>query len=174
REGDVIVLVGTRHAVGEQKFPLGGTRWATKRGRRGGHVPGFDGGALVRAIEFVAAEISSICAGNASDVTAVHDVGGGGLSVALAEMVAVTGLGADVIELEHHGELFAEFPGRFVMATKNLDAFRARSDRAGVPVISLGTVGGDALLIGAMIDVSVDEVSSRRRDALEVSLASLG
>jgi phosphoribosylformylglycinamidine (FGAM) synthase-like enzyme len=38
----------------------------------------------------------AICAGNESDVTAVHDVGGGGLALALAEMVAVTGHGAAV------------------------------------------------------------------------------
>ncbi len=173
-EGDRIVLVGSRHAAGEQKFPLGGTRWATMRGRRGGNVPDFDDDTLARAIDFVAAEISSICAGNASDVTAVHDVGGGGLSVALAEMVAVSGLGADVIELEHHAELFTEFPGRFVMTTNDVGAFRTRADGAGVPIAVLGTVRGDSLRIGAMIDVSIDEVSSRRRGALEESLASLG
>ncbi len=173
-EGDAVVLVGTRHASGPQKFPLGGTRWATKRGRRGGRVPEFEGEVLAKAIAFVAREISQICAGAASDVTAVHDVGGGGLSVALAEMVAVTGLGAQIIELEHHGELFAEFPGRFVMATNDLVAFRARADETGVPVVALGIVGGDALRIGETIDVAVGEVSSRRRGALEASLASLG
>jgi phosphoribosylformylglycinamidine (FGAM) synthase-like enzyme len=119
-------------------------------------------------------EISTICAGNPSDITAVHDVGGGGLSVALAEMVAVTGLGADVTELEHHGELFAEFPGRFVVATNNLDALRSRAHQAGVPVVALGTVRGTALRIGDMIDVTVDDVSSRRRGALEESLTALG
>ncbi|HEY5438623.1 MAG TPA: hypothetical protein VIJ99_06960, partial [Acidimicrobiales bacterium] len=89
-------------------------------------------------------------------------------------MVAVTGLGADVIELEQHGELFAEFPGRFVMATSDLEAFRTRADAAGVPVHVLGTVRGHSLRIGQMIDLSVDELSSRRRSALEESLASLG
>ena len=37
-EGDDIVLVGTRHASSKHRFPLGGSRWATRRGRRGGHV----------------------------------------------------------------------------------------------------------------------------------------
>jgi len=50
----------------------------------------------------------------------VHDVGSGGLALALAEMAAVTGYGAIVDELEGHGELFSEFPGRFVMATNDL------------------------------------------------------
>ena len=174
REGDDIVLVGTRHANSHYRFPLGGSRWATRRGRRGGHLAHFDTETLAAAIEFVAGEVAAICAGAPSDVTAVHDIGGGGLAVALAEMVAVTALGAQVGELESHAELFSEFPGRFVMATNTLEAFLARADVAGVPVTHLGTVGGPDLRIGLMIDVSVDEVGSRRRGALESSLAALG
>ena len=174
REGDDIVLVGTRHANSQYRFPLGGTRWATRRGRRGGHVPHFDAETLAAAIDFVAAEIASICAGTPSDVTAVHDVGAGGLAVALAEMVAVTELGAQVDELESHGELFSEFPGRFIMATKDLSAFMARADLAGVPVARLGLVGGPELRVGSMINVAVGEVASRRRGALEESLAAVG
>ncbi len=173
-EGDAIVLVGTRHASGPRAFPLGGTRWATHRGRRGGHVPSFDAATLSAAIDFVAGEISGICAGDESDATAVHDVGGGGLALALAEMVAVTGHGAAVDELESHAELFAEFPGRFVMATNDLAAFSARAKSANVPIVPLGTVGGDRLRIGSSIDLSVADVSSRRRDALEDALAKVG
>jgi phosphoribosylformylglycinamidine synthase II len=173
-ENDAIVLVGTRHAGGPQRFPLGGTRWATRRGRRGGHVPSFDAATLRAAIVFVADEISGICAGHESDVTAVHDVGGGGLAIALAEMVAVTGRGATVGELEGHGELFAEFPGRFVMATNDLAAFSARATSAGVPVVPIGTVGGGHLRIGSRVELSVTDISSRRRDALEDALANVG
>jgi phosphoribosylformylglycinamidine synthase len=174
RKGDDIVLVGTRHANSHYRFPLGGTRWATRRARRGGHVPHFDAETLAAAIDFVAGEIAAICAGEPSDVTAVHDVGGGGLAVALAEMVAVTELGARVDELESHGELFAEFPGRFVMATSDVAAFMARADLAGVPVVRLGAVGGTNLRIGSMVELSVADVAARRRGALEASLAAVG
>jgi phosphoribosylformylglycinamidine synthase len=173
RKGDDIVLVGTRYANSYYRFPLGGTRWATRRGRRGGHVPHFDAETLAAAIDFVAGEVASICAGEGSDVTAVHDVGGGGLAVALAEMVAVTALGVEIVELESHAELFAEFPGRFVMATNDVQSFIARAELAGVPVVPLGTVGGRTLRIGSMIELSVDEVASRRRGALEESLAAV-
>jgi phosphoribosylformylglycinamidine synthase len=173
RKGDDIVLVGARHANSHYRFPLGGTRWATRRGRRGGHVPYFDAETLAAAINFVAGEVASICAGEASDVTAVHDVGGGGLAVALAEMVAVTALGVEIVELESHAELFAEFPGRFVMATNDVQSFIARAELAGVPVVPLGTVGGRTLRIGSMIELSVDEVAARRRGALEESLAAV-
>jgi phosphoribosylformylglycinamidine synthase II len=173
-EGEDIVLVGTRHASGQRQFPLGGTRWATHRGRRGGQVPSFDASTLRAAFEFVASEISAICAGNDSDVTAVHDIGGGGLALALAEMVAVTGLGAAVDGLEGHGELFTEFPGRFIMATNDLAAFTARATSAAVPTFALGRVGGERLRVGSSIDLSVADISSRRRDALEDALDKVG
>jgi phosphoribosylformylglycinamidine synthase len=136
-------------------------------------VPHFDAETLAAAIDFVVGEVAPICAGQSSDVTAVHDVGGGGLAVALAEIVAVTSLGAEIAELESHAELFAEFPGRFVMATNDVAAFIARAELAGVPVLRLGTVGGEHLRIGSMVSLSVDDVVSRRRAALEDSLAAV-
>jgi phosphoribosylformylglycinamidine synthase subunit PurL len=174
RSGDVVVLVGTRRCVGSQPFPLGGTKWATNRGRRGGRVPDFDPTTFAATVTFVASEIAGICAGRASDVTAVHDVGGGGLATALAEMVATTTEGLQVAELSSHGELFSEFPGRFVMATNDLGRFSARCAAAGVPVDVLGTVGGERLRIGGMVDLSVEALESQRRTALEDALASVG
>jgi phosphoribosylformylglycinamidine (FGAM) synthase-like enzyme len=166
RHGDTLVLVGARYAYGDAPFPLGGSRWATRRHRRGGHLTGVKPDALQATLPFVTSEVASICAGNHSDVTAVHDVGGGGLATALAEMVAVTGIGAHVEELDGHGELFSEFPGRFVMATNDPAAFSARAAEAGVPFAILGTTGGDRLTIGSAIDLSVEEIASRRAGAL--------
>jgi phosphoribosylformylglycinamidine synthase len=174
RDGDAIVLVGARRASGETAFPLGGTRWATRRGRRGGTVADFDGASLKRTFDFVAGEIAAICAGATSDVTSVHDVGGGGLATALAEMAASTGLGAQVNELESHGELFAEFPGRFVMTTNDLERFATRASIAGVALEEIGRVGGGTLRIGASIDLEVREIARRRAGALEESLAEAG
>jgi len=174
REGDAVVLVGERAAAGPLPFPLGGTRWATRRGRRGGVLPLFDASRLVPTFTFVTSEIASICAGSTSDVTAVHDVGAGGLAGALAEMAASNGVGADIIELSGHGELFAEFPGRFVMATSDLDTFCARAKLAGVPVTPLGTAGGPTLRIGSSIDLAVEAIAARRANALEDALSSVG
>jgi phosphoribosylformylglycinamidine synthase len=173
REGDTLVLVGARYAYGDAPFPLGGSRWATRRHRRGGRLTGVKPEALHATLPFVTSEVASICAGNDSDVTAVHDVGGGGLATALAEMVAVTGIGARVEQLDGHGELFSEFPGRFVVATNDPAAFSARAADAGVPVAGLGIVGGERLTIGHAIDLSVEEIARRRAgalvDALEVN-----
>jgi phosphoribosylformylglycinamidine synthase len=166
RDGDTVVLVGARHADGDVPFPLGGSRWATRRHRRGGHLTGVEPGALHATLPFVTGEVASICAGHDSDVTAVHDVGGGGLATALAEMVAVTGIGACVEELEGHGELFSEFPGRFVVATNDPAAFSARAADVGAPVAVLGVVGGERLTIGNAVDLSVEEIARRRAGAL--------
>jgi phosphoribosylformylglycinamidine synthase len=173
REGDALVLVGTREASGDVAFPLGGTRWATKRGRRGGNLPTFDGSTLAAVFAFVAKEVAAICAGAPSDVTAVHDVGAGGLATALAEMAASTGVGAEIDELAGHGELFSEFPGRFVMATNDLEALRTRAQAAGVTLTVLGSAHSTTLKIGSMIDLEVSDIERRRRTALEDSLALL-
>lgn len=173
REGDALVLVGAREASGETPFPLGGSRWATKRGRRGGVLAEFDGPSLRTTIDFVTHEVATVCAGTASDVTAVHDVGGGGLATAIAEMAASTGIGATVRDISGHAELFSEFPGRFVMATNDPEAFQARARALGVSVTVLGTIGGTKLTIGSRIDLSVERIAVRRRDALEDALASV-
>jgi len=171
-DGDTIVLVGDRRALGVQPFPLGGSTWATHRRRRGGVLPSFDAGAFRPTVDFVAQEIAAICAGGSSDVTAVHDVSGGGLAVALAEMVAASGVGANVMELESHGELFSEFPGRFVMATSDVVAFNVRAQASGVATTTIGICEGDRLLVGSKIDLQVSQIVQRRRDALEDALGA--
>jgi phosphoribosylformylglycinamidine synthase len=173
RSGDALVLVGTRRASGPLSFPLGGSTWATSRGRRGGVLAAFDGPSLKRSIDFVVSEVALICAGHTSDVTSVHDVGGGGLICALAEMVAVSGVGANVHEFEAHAEYFSEFPGRFVMTTNDLDAFRARCEAAGVAIEQLGVIGGDTLAVGDSLSLSVSEIARHRSSALENSLDAL-
>lgn len=166
RAGDSILLVGARHACGEPVFPLAGSRWATRRGRRGGVLSGAEPEALFATLDFVTREVAAICAGGVSDVTAVHDVLGGGLATALAEVVAVTKIGAVLEELQAHGELFSEFPGRFVVATNDVDSFANRATAAGVPVALLGTCGGGALVIGSTINLSAEEIVARREGAL--------
>ena len=169
-EGDAVVLVGHREAAGERAFPLAGSRWATRRGRRGGRVARFEASRLAPTLDFVTAEVAAICAGVASDVSAVHDVSGGGLAAALAEMAVVSGRGVSVARLEGHGELFAEFPGRFVVATTNADAFVARALAAGVPVTLLGSVAGERVRLGALVDLAVADLAAHRGGALERAL----
>src|SRR5580698_7426404 len=63
RDGDALVLVGNRHASSDEAFPLGGSRWATRRGRRGGRLFALDLDALALSVSFVAGEVARVCAG---------------------------------------------------------------------------------------------------------------
>ena len=170
REGDALVLVGERHAVGEEPFPLGGSRWATRRGRRGGRLPGYEVTALRATYDFVAREVSAVCAGASRDLTAVHDVSGGGLAVALAEMACVAGVGVVVDAVTNVRELFSEFPGRFVVATTDPDALVGRAAAAGVSTTRLGSCEGVRVRVGSLITLSLDELVVRGRDALARAL----
>ena len=76
------------------------SRWGARagrprRGRRGGRLFDARSRCARPSVSFVAGEVARICAGEASDVSAVHDVGGGGLAVALAEMAAATRRGVN-------------------------------------------------------------------------------
>lgn len=164
RDGDAVLLVGTRRAGGDRPFPLAGGRWATRRGRRGGRPPQFDYAMAAEAAAFVAGEVAAACAGGSTNVSAVHDVAGGGLAVALAEIASTTGVGVRVEDLTDQ-ELFSEFPGRYVMATDDPAAVLARARATGVDAVVLGVVGGDRLRIGS-IDLAVGLVARRRGDAL--------
>ena len=170
-DGDAVVLVGPRQAAGETPFPLAGSRWATRRGRRGGRLAEFDATRVAPTFDFVTAEVARICAGETSDVTAVHDVSGGGLAAALAEMAVASGHGVQVAQLEGHGELFAEFPGRFVVATSDASAFAARAHAAGVPFTLLGTAGGTRVQLGALVNLDLADVVRTRESALVRDLA---
>ena len=170
RSGESVILLGAREAVGEQPFPLGGTRWATRRKRRGGKVPSFDAAVFSRTASFVAAEVARICAGEESDLSAVHDVGAGGLAVAVAEMASECGIGLVANGPFTHHELFSEFPGRFLVATANVDALLARANSAGVAAVVLGVVDADRVTLAPLIDLEIDELRTRRSGALEGAL----
>jgi phosphoribosylformylglycinamidine synthase subunit PurL len=107
-----------------------------------GPPPPVDLAAERRTGDFVRAEIQ------AGHVAACHDVGGGGLLVALAEMAMAGGTGA-VLELpEEAGLLFGEDQGRYILATKTPDALFHAAERAKVPVRRIGHSAGSALSLG--------------------------
>ncbi|HVB71748.1 MAG TPA: phosphoribosylformylglycinamidine synthase subunit PurL [Acidimicrobiales bacterium] len=173
-EGDTVFLVGEREATGARPFPLAGTRWATRRGRRGGQLAVLDFESFATTVAFVVAEVARICAGGNRDLSAVHDVGAGGLAAALAEICTASGHGLDVGDVRGLGELFAEFPGRFVVASANPGQLLARAMTADVSVVVLGEVGGSRLRLGTLIDLDVDQMTRRRTGSLSAALDAVG
>ncbi len=168
REGDTVVLVGPREARPDP-FPLAGSLFARRRGRRGGRLPAFDDRALATC-RFVAGEVARVCAGGASPVAAVHDVSAGGLAAALAEMAAASGVGLAWASPRGHAELFTEAPGRFVVATRDPAGLTGAAEAAGVEASVLGVAGGGRLTLGELCDLAVGGLAERRASALPAAL----
>lgn len=122
-------------------------------GREDGAPPPVDLAVEKRNGDFVRGLI------RAGRVTACHDVSDGGLGTALAEMAMKGGLGADVVldGVTPHVALFAEDQARYVVTVPagTAAAVAADADAAGVPVVAIGTVGGDSLRLGAAGSISI-------------------
>jgi len=83
-----------------------------------------------------------------SAITACHDVSDGGLLVAIAEM-ALAGERGCKIESQAPDASFwyGEDQARYVITTRDPDAFIAAAEAAAVPYMLMGLVGGDALTL---------------------------
>ncbi len=177
-EGDAVVLVGPRAAGTGDPYPLAGTRWAGEcRHHHGGSVPPLDVAGHARACALVAGLVAAVVAGQPGPLHAVHDVSGGGVAVALAEMAAEAGVGCALAgpggaEFDP-GELFTELPSRFVVATADPDALCARASAAGVPSAVLGRAGGDRFRLGTRVEVPVAELRSAYEGNLPRDLGDL-
>jgi len=99
-------------------------------------------------------------------VRSAHDVSDGGLAVALAE-AAILGERGVVVDAALGGRwdaaLFGEAQSRIIVTvvadqTGELERIAAN---AGAPLSRLGTTGGDRIIIGDLVDVSLSEVTDR-------------
>jgi hypothetical protein len=128
-------------------------------------VPSVDYAAHRAVCAFVAGLVAAQVAGggraNGGDdgdddggvlVHAVHDVSGGGIAVAVAEMAAHAGSGC-VIDVAGPAELFTELPSRFVVATARPEELGARAAEAGIPAAVIGRAGGTRLVLGDIVDL---------------------
>ena len=169
-DGETVIVVG--NAPSEPS--LAGSRWATMKGRRGGHLPAFDAALLGETAAFIAKEVSWILAGNPSDLTAVHDIASGGLVGALAEIASVAGVGLTSNAVTSPVDLLVETPGRFVVATSNPTAFLERAAQSGITTSVLGVAGGSELKLGSAFSAHVATIAERRSGSLDESLRSAG
>ncbi|MFP5257326.1 MAG: phosphoribosylformylglycinamidine synthase subunit PurL [Acidimicrobiia bacterium] len=163
--GPVLVEGTTVVVVGAEPDSLDGSRWAWERGHHAGPPPELD---LVAH-----AEVTTLVRRLVRDglVVGMHD-GADGLGVALAEMVAASGVGlhAEAAGVDHRW-LFAESPSVAVacVADEHLDELRSAADRAEVPVRVIGRAGGTWLRLGP-VHVPVGAVQAAWRAALPDAL----
>jgi phosphoribosylformylglycinamidine synthase subunit PurL len=114
-------------------------------------------------------------------VSSAQDVAGGGLAVSLAECAMWGGRGASVrvpTAMSPAVELFGESPSRIVVTAtpRFVPALELLARQHGLPTETLGTVGGDRLvieLVGAGATGASEERGSTVADTLEVPITAL-
>ncbi|WP_088830676.1 phosphoribosylformylglycinamidine synthase subunit PurL [Paenibacillus tyrfis] len=164
REGDVILLLG------ETKAELGGSEFQyIVHGVTEGRPPQID---LDVEKTLLDAVLSAIQQGL---VASAHDLSEGGLAVALAESCMSGRLGAKAnfaSELRPDIALFSESQSRLLLsaAPDKAEALQKLLAERGVPVQTLGTVGGSSLQLQVngkpVIDASVTELEKVWKDAI--------
>jgi phosphoribosylformylglycinamidine (FGAM) synthase-like enzyme len=114
-------------------------------------------------------------------VASAQDVSGGGLGVALAECAMWGGQGASVrIPIAHSPavDLFGESPSRLVVTCRPryAAALELLARQHGLPVETIGSVGGDRLVVELVLAGAMGNAEDRGggvADALEVPLRDL-
>ena len=142
REGDALVMIG------ETTGHLGQSAYAWEIfAQDGGDAPHVDleaearNGAFLRAMN------------DAGRVAAAHDLSDGGLGVAAAEMALAAGYGVtlDAAEaMDTAAWFFGEDQARYLIACApdTVATILSAASEAGVPARRVGTVGGDAIVLG--------------------------
>jgi phosphoribosylformylglycinamidine synthase len=130
--------------VGHGAPRLDASQWI---GRAEGAPPAPDPAAEAAVCDLVAT------AAERGLLSSAHDVGGGGVAVALAECAIAGGVGAEVeVPAARRADeaLFGEGGGRLVLtcAPERVDELLALAARP-VEVMRIGTVGGDAVAVAA-------------------------
>lgn len=163
--GDDVVLIGPR------SNELGASRWAAiyqGEGRPLGPLPDLN-------LE-LHAQVARLVRGLVTDgsVSAIHDVGDGGLASTLAEMAVRSGCGAIISNVEGLGELFSEAPSRVVaaVASSQLEELKRRCAQADVPLVVLGKVSGTRLIIGDLVNLELLSIVEAWRDKLPEALSA--
>lgn len=97
-------------------------------------------------------------------ILACHDLVDGGLAVALAEMCLAGGMGARLRQPESAAELagwlFGEDQGRYLLAVRpeDLPGLLAAAAAVGIAAREVGRTGGDALILGNEMPISLEEL----------------
>jgi phosphoribosylformylglycinamidine synthase len=153
--------------LGDTRGQLGGSEWLLMTaGKIAGRPPALDA-AREKALQAVVRELV-----RSRKVVSAHDTSEGGLAVALAECCmadAEKPVGASVSlpvgSVAPHAYLFGEDASRVVIsyAPEREAEIAAACKAAGVPFASIGTVGGDRLVVSGMIDVPVARLSDAWR-----------
>ena len=169
-DGDSIVLLGARSAN------VGGSRWARDRhGVRTGQIDEVDLVTHKVLCEFVADLVRDEAALEVAPglVHGIHTIGDGGLGVALAEMSIAAGIGCLIDEVIDHRELFSEAVSRVLIATDRSGELIGRARAQRLDAIEIGSARGDRMIVSELVDIRLDELSSRFHGRIDHALGEV-
>jgi phosphoribosylformylglycinamidine synthase subunit PurL len=114
-------------------------------------------------------------------LASAQDVSGGGFAAALAEAALWGRIGARVrlpVSSSPAVDLFGESPSRLIVSAppRHVPAVGLLARQHGLPVVAIGSVGGDRLVIeltGAGATGAAEERGSRVADSLDVALSEI-
>jgi phosphoribosylformylglycinamidine synthase subunit PurL len=155
REGDAIILIGATEGWLGQSIYL-----RDVCGREEGAPPPVDLVEEKRNGGFVRQLIRS------GQVDTVHDLSDGGIALALAEMAIAGNVGAEVTafpeDLPLHAFLFGEDQARYLIAVDEDAALDIlyEAGAIGIPAVTLGLTGGDALILPRQQAISVKQLKA--------------
>jgi len=152
RSGDILLLLGeTRGHLGQSAL------LAEVFNREDGDAPPVDLDAERRAGAFIL--------DNRRWIGACTDLSDGGLALAAFEMAAAAGVGL-TLEPGDMATLYGEDQGRYLIATSfdMAEALMVAAGQAGLPLSSVGKVGGDTVRFGAS-EAPLGELTAQWRGA---------
>jgi len=167
--GAQLLLLGTTRAE------FGGSEWAwVEHSHLGGLPPAVDLEAERSLADLL------VTAGGDGLLIAAHDLSDGGLAQTLVESSLRYGVGATVSAdaactrdgVDAFTLLFAESTARVLVAVaaESVPEFTERCERLSVPVVALGTTGGDALTVEDRFTLSLDQLRTTHTAALPAAL----
>jgi len=153
RDGDAVILIG------ETRGHLGASLYLREiEGSEAGPPPPVDLAAERKNGDFVRSKIAG------GYVVACHDLGDGGLLVALAEMAMAGGRGVALNPppggLPPHAWLFGEDQARYLIETAAPEELLAAAQNRGIYAQRIGRVGGSALTLPGAGAISVAELKA--------------
>ncbi len=154
--------------LGPDDVSLGGSLWGLAHDAPGGELAPLDLDLHQRVADVVRTLVVD------GLVDGVHDVSAGGLGVAVAEMVARSGVGAHLARVPDHRALFGEGPSRVVLCVdpERLTEVLSAAQALGVPTTRIGLATGDRLIVKDLLDVAVHDVCHAHLDRLPEALGS--
>jgi len=154
-EGDDVFVLGIDALRGDATDLAGGEYLKSVHGLIAGK-PRIDLDLEVRLQKLV------LAAAREGLLRSAHDCSRGGLAVALAECCFQNALGLDASGVEIRGRLdaalFGEAPSRIVVSTRDAERVAALASEHGVPLLRLGVVAGDRLVVGEVLGAPVAEL----------------